>query len=166
MTPMRRKHRKLLGTAFTVLTALLVVGYVASGWACFIQLGLPHDYSATLSYGGLSVEQGLGRPLGVFIGSNYPFVKQVGGDFPYYEWKVFDYQEGDPAGPATWVTVALWPAIAGLIAARALLIWKDRSASYNRLCLGCGYDIRGCVDGRCSECGAPVPAASRTEAQT
>lgn len=45
-------------------------------------------------------------------------------------------------------TVPLWP----IVVAGVLFVRKEKSNSPHA-CTRCGYDVRGCVSGRCSECG-------------
>lgn len=56
--------------------------------------------------------------------------------------------------------IALWPILLAIIIFDAALIWwwrkKQMKPGY---CSACGYDLRGSVGGRCSECGkANLPA--------
>lgn len=54
---------------------------------------------------------------------------------------------------------------ASATAALHLVRFRRQSSLYqqrlrNALCVGCGYDLRGDVCGRCPECGTPIPKSS------
>lgn len=50
---------------------------------------------------------------------------------------------------------ALIAALIAVVCRRLLILWR-RSRQESWACAECGYDTRGCVGGRCSECGQPL----------
>jgi hypothetical protein len=51
----------------------------------------------------------------------------------------------------------IWMLVGTGLVSTILLKLRLRGARYSRqICIGCGYDLRGTPDGKCSECGLPV----------
>jgi hypothetical protein len=61
----------------------------------------------------------------------------------------------------TWLVFPFWAPSTVLAATCASALWFGPCRTWRRerrgLCLTCGYDIKGCEGGRCSECGSAVP---------
>lgn len=141
MTPTRRKPRKLLRRAFTVLTVLFLAGYVASGWYELQLWGSPPT----------SIEQGVLVFREVRCWYYIDPLFAIGSIFPSFKidlmWPPFA-----SADDIRWI--ALWPAVTLLLGLQAFWHWRIwRYRLQPGCCPTCGYDLRGCVDGRCSECG-------------
>lgn len=148
MIPTRRKPRKLLRTAFTALTTLFVAGYVASGSVAVgytqsaLGIGIYNGTCAVTVFGSSSLLQRLGwRALRL----DHYELRCL--QFPWYDWYWF-------SSGVFQIEIGLAPELLILIAICSLWYWRDwRKRRRPGFCPECGYDLRGCVDGRCSECG-------------
>ena len=70
---------------------------------------------------------------------------------PEYDWAPYLYV----ARLNSHVIIPLWPVFAILIVVWIYLYVRARNLSPAK-CTQCGYDLRGAVSDRCSECGAPI----------
>lgn len=146
MAPAHRKPRKLLRTAFAVLTLLSIAGFFASGYFT-LSFFLSHR-ALMIDSGTLAIYGDQSRvpmsPLAFFADGIY-----CGGPFkaPMWIWSGSFSTEG------RWVQLPAWPMIALLVLACILLQWREwRRGNEPGLCRQCNYDLRGSAD-RCPECG-------------
>lgn len=54
-----------------------------------------------------------------------------------------------------WVIATVFCVPCTLYARHLFLVWRKRTRVSRRLCIQCGYDVRG-LNGQCPECGAPL----------
>ena len=57
---------------------------------------------------------------------------------------------------STYVYLPLWVPFLLVAAPTALLLYRDRRRTSPGHCPKCGYNLKGNVSGRCSECGTPI----------
>lgn len=167
MTPTRRKPRMLLRTTFTAFTVLSI-----ACWLLTIKYSLvvkiDHCLLMSIHFGAFSATTVFGDENGNSRGDDGTF-QLTGSWVPVLfvqEWTIeeswpkwVDRSKSMPAIERPWhmpggFSFGLLPAVIILVSGNAFWYCRDwRKRPRPGCCPNCGYDLRGSVDGRCSECG-------------
>lgn len=148
---MRKRLRSTIKWAGTVLTVLLLVVWVGSGWWWCNFTPRSASYATAIDRGTLAVKWVKPAPtlpdkyLGWHMGWNRPF---------RFSWW-FRSESGTVVrgGNATEVVVPLWLGVLIFGLPTTILWYRDRRKPL-RVCRKCAYDLRGNTSGVCPECGA------------